>query len=536
MSDLHYFHPSWISKTDKQLKVDVCIYGASSAGVTAAVELRRRCKTVALLQPGKFIGGLTTGGLGETDFGKKHVIGGMSRQFYADCGKAYGKSEEWKFEPHVAMGVYEQWLKDHQVEVHFCQYIDRVEKQGNRITAVTMLGGLRVEAKQFIDCSYEGDLMARAGVTYTVGREGNDVYGETLNGIQVRQFHQFSHPVDPFVKEGDPGSGLLPGIVNEDLSKKQGQGDKRVQAYCFRMCMTDDPALKIEWPKPEKFDPMLYVLAGRWFRGEKDRYNDQLDRFPNQDPTVPSKFDIFPNKTPGGFHKTDTNNHGPVSSDFIGANHDWPDACYERREEIFQAHVTYQMGYYWYMANSEDVPERYRKAYQRWGLPKDEFTQTSHWPHQLYVRESRRMIGEYVLTEHDIVGNRREADPVGMGSYGMDSHNCSRFVMPDPTTGRPRVMNDGDVQVHGFAPYGISYRCITPKRAECENLLVPVCLSSSHIAYGSARMEPVFMVLGQSSAIAANMAIDEGKAVQALDYTKLRQQMEDVKQILEVKG
>jgi hypothetical protein len=530
MSDLHYFRPDWIQKTDQTLRVDVCIYGASSAGVTAAVEARSRGLSVALLQPGKFVGGLTTGGLGWTDYGRKNVIGGLSREFYIRAGKHYGKEEEFQFEPSVATKVYDAMLAEKDIQPLLCQYLERVEMDGRRIKSITLLGGLRVEARIFMDCTYEGDLLAKAGVSYTVGRESNQTYGETLNGIQVQDKHQFSHAVDPFVREGDPTSGLLPQVLSEDLSKKVGQGDKRVQAYCFRMCMTDDPAIKIDWQKPERFDPLQYVIAGRWFRGQKDNYNDQLHD--KGHPTVPRKFDIFPNKTPGGFHKTDTNNHGPISSDFIGANHDWPDACYETRETLFQAHVTYQQGYYWYMANSEEVPERYRTAYRRWGLPRDEFTQTANWPHQLYVREARRMIGDYVITEHDCRGTRKADDSIGMGSYGMDSHNCSRFVMPDPQTGKPRVMNDGDVQVHGFPAYPISYRCIVPKQGECENLLVPVCLSSSHIAYGSARMEPVFMVLGQSAAMAASIAIKDNTSIQAVDYGKLRPLMEAAKQVL----
>lgn len=532
MSDLHYFRPDWVIPTDRHLKTDICVYGGTSAGVIAAIKARQLGKQVVLLHPGKHLGGLTTGGLGWTDYGQKKVIGGLSHEFYVRCGAHYGKDEEYQFEPHVAAAVYDQWLRDHNVPIELCQYLDKVQTSGGRITAITLLGGLRVEAAMFIDATYEGDLLAAAGVSFTVGREGNEAYGETLNGIQVREYHQFSNPVDPFVKEGDEASGLLPFILAEDLSKKQGQGDKRVQAYCFRMCMTDDPALRIAWERPERYDPALYVLAQRWFRGDKNEYNDQLTAERAKDPTaVPRKFDIFPMRTPGGFHKTDTNNHGPVSSDFIGANHDWPTASYARREEIFQAHVSYQKGYYWFMANDPTIPERYRAAYQRWGLSKDEFQATAHWPHAIYVREARRMVTDYVITEHDCRGQRKADDPVGMGSYGMDSHNCSRFVTRD--NGKARVMNDGDVQV-GVPPYPISYRAIVPRAGECANLLVPVCLSTSHIAYGSARMEPVFMVLGESAATAANLAIESGQAVQAVDEKKLHKQLLDAGQVLAV--
>lgn len=526
MIDLNYFRPDWIEHTDRKLKVDVCVYGATSAGLTAAIRSRSLGKSVALLHPGKFIGGLTTGGLGCTDHGQKRVIGGLSRDFYRRVGKQYGIEEEFHFEPHVALLAYEQMLREAGQDVMLCQYLDHVEKSAAKITAVTMLGGLRVEAAMFIDATYEGDLMAKAGASYAVGREGNDVYGETLSGVQIQRWHQFSHAVDPYVREGDASSGLLPFVEPDDLTARQGRGDRKVQAYNFRICMTDDVTLRIPWEKPEYFDPALYVLAGRWFRGEKDSYNDQM-RDPNS--LVLCKFDIFPHKTAGGFHKTDTNNHGPVSSDFIGANYDWPEGSYARREEMFQAHVNYQKGLYWFLANDPGVPERYRRAYANWGLSKDEFPATGHWPHQIYVREARRMVSDYVITEKDCRGQRVADDPVAMGSYGMDSHNCSRFVKDG------RVLNEGDVQVHGFEPYPIPYRSIIPKGSECQNLLVPVCLSSSHIAYGSARMEPVFMALGESAAFAAAMAIDQGVALQALPYKRLKDQLLVAGQVLSMK-
>jgi hypothetical protein len=524
---LHYYDPSWIQPTHETLHPDICVYGGTAGAVIAAVKAAKLGKSVVLLQPGKHLGGLTSGGLGWTDFGKKDVIGGMARQFYRDLGQEHGLEELWHFWPSTAERVLNRYLTAAQVPVRLCQYLDKVEMSGPRITAVTMLGGLRVEARMFMDASYEGDLLAKAGVSYTVGREPNAKYGEELNGIQVRQWHQFSHPIDPYVVAGDPRSGLLPQIIPEDLSAKIGEGDHRVQAYCFRMCMTDDPKLKLDWPKPAGFDPRQYILASRWFNSEKDKANEHL---PNPD-GVPSKFDILAVKTADGFHKTDTNNHGPVSSDFIGANHAWPEADYATREKIFQAHVNYQMGFYWHMANSPEIPERYRRAYRRWGLPTDEFRDTGHWPHQLYIREARRMVADYVLTEADCRHQRAPADPVGMGSYNMDSHNCSRFVKIE--NGKARVLNDGDVQVRPAGPYAVSYRSIVPKRGECENLLVPVCLSASHICYGSVRMEPVFMLLGESAAQAAALALDAHTSVQAVDYRALRERLLAAVQVLE---
>ena len=517
--NLHYYHPSWIQQTQEVLRTEICVYGGTAAGAIAAVKAARLGKSVVLLQPGQHLGGLTTGGLGCTDIGKAHVIGGMARQFYRDLGQEYGKPEEWYFEPHIAARAINRLVDG--LPVRCCQYLDKVELSGRHITAISLLGGLRVEARMFIDASYEGDLLAKAGVTYIVGRESNAVYGETLNGIQLREYHQFSHPVDPSIN-----GQLLPGIEGEDLAHRQGEGDHRIQAYCFRVCMTDDPPRQVPWSKPADFDPQHYVLATRWFVGPKDELNDNLPGWTPGDPDVPKKFDYLSVQLPGGYHKTDTNNHGPVSSDFIGANYDWPEAGYARREEIFQRHVSYQMGFYWHMANAPEIPERYRRAYARWGLANDEFADTGHWPHQLYVREARRMVSAYVLTEADCRLQRRAEDSVGMGSYHMDSHNCCRFVSGGC------VVNEGDVQVAPAGPYPISYRSIVPRQGECDNLLVPVCLSASHIAYGSVRMEPVFMVLGESSAVAAALALDANTAVQDIDIARLRHRLQADGQVL----
>ena len=529
MSDLHYFRPEWICRTDQRLVVDICIYGATSAGVMAAIAAARHRKTVVLLQPGKFVGGLTTAGLGNTDYGRKAVVGGLSREFYNRIGQIYGRNEEFKFEPHVAAQVIGRMLAEHSIDVRLCQFLANVEMRADRIRSVTMLGGLNVTAAAFIDATYEGDLMAKAGVSYRVGRESNEEYDETYNGIQVGSKHQFSHPVDPYVVEGDPASGLLPGIVDEDLSARQGQGDNRVQAYNFRVCMTEDPSRRLPWTRPDDFDRSRYELLRRWLVAEKDAYNDFLPG--DVDPTVPTQFNLLPVRTAGGYLKTDTNNHGPVSSDFIGANHDWPEASYQAREHIFQAHVSYQRGHYWFIVSDESVPARYREAFRRWGLASDEFPTSRHWPPQLYVRESRRLLGEYVVTEHDCLGTRHTSESVGMGSYGIDSHNCSRFVQR--SGGSARVMNEGDVQVKSV-PFGIAYGTLVPRRQECTNLIVPVCISATHIAYGSARMEPVFMILGHSAGLAASMAVEQGIALQDVSYSQLRRALLAEKQVLEL--
>ncbi|MEM6332867.1 MAG: FAD-dependent oxidoreductase [Planctomycetota bacterium] len=536
MNQLHYYHPAWVQPSDETLDVDICIYGGNAAGVVAAIKATRLNHSVVLLQPGQHLGGMTTGGLGWTDYGRKHVIGGMSRQFYRDLGTQAGMEEEnWHFWPSDASRLIERMVQDAGVDVRRAAYLDTLAMDGHRIASLTVLGGLTVRAKQFIDCSYEGDLMAAAGVSFTIGREANATYGETLNGVQFRDKHQFVPAgVSPFIVENDPSSGLLPLIEARDLRNDQGKADHKVQAYNFRVCMTDDPDLKVEWQRPEHYNPLWYELAGRWLRDDNsDRYNAMIRWDPEPDGYQPlTKFDVLDRRTPSGFRKTDTNNHGPFNSDFIGANYAWPTADYALRESIFQQHVAYQQGFYWFMANDDRVPPRLRNAFASWGLPKDEFTQTGHWPHQLYPREARRMVADHVITEHDCHAKVVADDSVGMGSYTMDSHNCSRFVATDES-GRPVVMNEGDVQVPPTDPYPVSYRAIVPKRGECENLLVPVCFSASHIAYGSARMEPVFMVLGESAACAASRGLSDGVALQDVDYTKLRAMLDEAGQVLE---
>jgi hypothetical protein len=529
MSDLHYFRPDWIEPSDKTLTADIVVYGATSAGVIAAVEARRLGKSVVLLQPGKSVGGLTSGGLGWTDYGKKHVIGGVSREFYRRVGKLQGVDEEFLFAPSAAQAVFDAWLNEAGVAPVLGAYLESVEKSDGRLTAVRLRGGLVVRGKVFVDCTYEGDLLAMAGASFTVGREGRDVYGETYAGIQVMKSHQFDPDrVDPYIEPGKPSSGLLPMIELVDLTQQIGQGDHRLQAFNFRICMTDDPALRLAWEKPEGYRAIDYELAVRWFNGPMSERNDMIAHRPSQYPDDRArKVDFLTQKTPGGFSKTDTNNHGPVSSDFIGGNWDWPGASYERREEIFQAHVRWQKGYYWTMANDDRIPSKYRAIYQRFGLARDEFTSTGNWSHSLYVREARRMVSDYVLTENDCMHRVACDDPVGLGSYNLDSHNCTRFV-----NSRGMVQNEGDVQVAPAGPYRVSYRSIRPRQRECRNLLVPVCISTSHIAYGSVRMEPVFMVLAQSAVLAANIAIDGNLDVQDVPYAALRAELDRAGQVL----
>jgi hypothetical protein len=515
---------------------DVVVYGGTSAGVAAAVQAKRMGKTAIIVCPDKHLGGLTAGGLGWTDSGDKSVIGGFAREFYQRLKKHYDKPEAWVyqkpeeyshyrpdddamwvFEPHVAEQAFEELIAEAGVPVRRDRWLDRsgkgVTKDGARIVAITMTNGETYRGRMFLDATYEGDLLAAAGVDYHVGREANSAYGETWNGIQVGTLHHahyFRKPVDPYVVPGDPTSGLLPRISLQPPGEK-GEGDRRVQAYCFRTCLTTVEENRVRFPRPEGYDPKQYELILRVFdTGWREVFN---------------KFDPAPNG------KTDTNNHGPFSFDNIGMNYDYPEASYERRREIIKEHEAYQQGLLYFLANDPRVPEDVRAAMSRWGLSKDEFTDNGNWPHQLYVREARRLTGEYVMTEHDCLARRDPPDSVGMGSYTLDSHNVQRYVTPEGA-----VQNEGDIGIGTPRPYQIAYGSLTPKKAQCENLLVPVCVSCSHIAYGSIRMEPVFMILGQSAATAAALALDAGVAVQDLSYDRLRERLLADGQVLEYTG
>jgi hypothetical protein len=516
---------------------DIVIYGGTSAGITAAIQSARMGKTAVLIEPTKFLGGLTTGGLGATDIGNKRAIGGLSREFYANVFRYYADAAKWQhetrdqyfarkphgntgsedtmwtFEPHAASEIYDAMLKEAagKVTVIFGERLDLkkgVVKEGARIVRIVMESGRSFEGKMFIDTTYEGDLMAKAGVSYHVGREANSVYGETLNGVQVgnSRHHQFIKDVDPYVKPGDPTSGLLPGI-NPGGPGEEFSGDNKVQAYNFRMCTTDVPENRRDWEKPANYDERWFELALRNVEAGDHRISWAPGWMPNR--------------------KTDTNNNFAISTDFIGMNWDYPEADYETRAKIWKAHEDWQKGLLWTYAHHPRVPENLRAAYQKLGLAKDEFKDNDNWPRQLYVREARRMISDYVMTEKNCKRQEVVEDSVGMGAYNMDSHNIQRYV-----TKEGFVRNEGDVQV-GSRPYPVSYRSIRPKAEQCTNLLVPVCLSASHIAYGSIRMEPVFMVLGQSAATAAVHAIDEGVDIQKIDYAKLKERLLKDQQVLD---
>ncbi len=524
---------------------DIVIYGGTSAAVIAAVQAKKLGKSVIVVSPDRHLGGLSSGGLGFTDTGNKAVIGGLARDFYHRIYLHYQKPEAWRwqqrseygnqgqgtpaidgenrtmwiFEPHAAERVFEDYVKEFGIEVVRDAWLDRekgVKVEDGRIVSITTLDGKSHAGKMFIDATYEGDLMAAAGVDYHVGREANAVYGEEHNGVQTGVLHHGHHfaavkvPLSPYKVPGDPSSGVLPRISTADPGVK-GEGDQRVQAYCFRACFTNDPANRIPFPKPDGYDASQYELLLRVLNAGWNQFF--------------AKFDPIPNR------KTDTNNHGPFSFDNIGYNYDYPEAGYERRREIIAEHRTYQQGLLWFVANDPRVPAKVRDELREWGLPKDEFTDNGNWSHQLYIREARRMVGKFVMTENELRKKKPTPESVGMGSYTIDSHNVQRYITPEG-----HVQNEGDIGVSTNGPYQIAYGSLVPKDGQAENLLVPVAMSASHIAYGSIRMEPVFMILGQSAASAAVLAIDGGLPVQKVPYAALRGRLLKDGQVLEYRG
>ena len=502
---LKYYYAVPAAEPARTLKVDVCVYGGTPGGVAAAVHARRMGKTAALAVFRRHVGGLTSAGLTAVDFGKAESIGGMAAEFLRRAGARPGtkpsENDRWSdFRPSQAETTFQAMLAEAKVPVLYEHRLKEVKKDGPRITSITFENGNSIEAKVFIDATYEGDLFARAGVSYSVGRESNDTYGETVNGFFIAKSHQFRFDVDPYRIPGDSKSGLLPGI-SADPPAKPGTGDKKIQAYNFRMW-----AVKANvghpWPKPADYDPALHALLLRYLTTKPDFPWDWTYQF------GPVKLNVG-----------DCNNAGPVSTDFVGGNYGWPEADYSTREKIFQAHVTYQQGLMWFLAHDERLPERIQEKVKQFGLPKDEFIETGGWPHDLYVREARRLLSDYVMTEKNCLGKEVVEDSVGLASYTMDSHNVQRVI------NNGAVRAEGNVELRVPGPYPVSYRSLVPKAKECDNLLVPVCLSSSHMAYGSIRMEPVFMILGQSAATAASLAIDAGISVQAVPYDKLKERL-----------
>lgn len=515
---------------------DVCVYGETPSGVTAAIQAARMGKRVVLLSGTQHVGGVATSGLTATDLNNFRSAGGITREFYQRIYKYYSDSSAWKsqsrdhffemskkrtftgkndslrmqwvYESHVAEKIMKDMLQEAGVTVKYGERLDLkkgVNRKGSLIRSVKMESGNEYAAAIFIDASYEGDLMARAGVSYYVGREANSLYSETLNGIQLNEVIGTKDGfVDPYRIKGDPSSGLLP-FVEPRIPAADGTADKRTQAYCYRMTLTDDPANMIPIEKPVNYKP-------EWF--------EWLARLIQLDPARP--LNTFITFTPMPNRKTDTNH-----ADFVGAAYAWPEANYATRDQLAKMHKDYALGLLWFFGNDPRLPETMRNEMKQWGLPKDEFNDSGNFPYQLYVREARRMTGEYVMTERNTNGTEKPADPVGVATYPLDCHFVSRVV---DNEGKLRIEGSYGKQKNTY--YTISYRALVPKEKECTNLLVPVCLSSSHVAYSSIRMEPVYMILGQSAGTAAVMALEKKIAVQQVAYEELRQQLIKDGQIL----
>jgi hypothetical protein len=495
-----------------QQQVDICVYGGTSGGVIAAYTARKAGKTVILIEPGKRLGGMTSGGLGLTDIGNKYAITGLARDYYRRIGQHYGKFEQWIFEPHVAEDLFSEYVKRGQIDVLLSHRLSSVKKSSGQIQEIVLENSDKpsakrtIRAKMFIDCSYEGDLMAKAGVSYTVGREDNSKYNETISGVQLMTGHQLPDGIDPFKTPGDSNSGLVWGISPAKL-EPNGTGDSKVQAYNYRICLSSDPANQVAISRPAGYDSTKYELLVRLLAAQpqKRSLNDYFI------------WSGMPNK------KTDINNRNGFSTDMIGMNYGYPDGNYQKREQIIRDHELYTKGLLYFFGHDSRVPQELRDQMLKWGYPKDEYTDTGNWSPQLYIREARRMVGAYVMTQANCQGKEVVTDGVGMAAYQMDSHNIQRILVEKD--GKKMAKNEGNVEVGGLGPYPISYRALIPKENECQNLLVPVCLSASHIAYGSIRMEPVFMVLGQSTALAAAMAIDAKTSVQKVNIAKLQQEL-----------
>ena len=526
------------NNTEKTFSADVIIYGGTSAAITTAVQIVKMGKSVIIVSPDKHLGGLSSSGLGFTDTGNKSVIGGLSREFYHRIYQYYQDPETWKwqkkeeygnrgqgtpaidgenktmwiFEPNIAEKVFEDFVSEYKIKVHRDKWLDRengVKKENGKIVSIRTLSDQTYVGKVFIDVTYEGDLLASAGVSYHVGREASSIYEEEWNGAQFGILHHKHHfgnmKISPYEIPGDTTSSILPRISAESPGNR-GEGDKKVQAYCFRLCLTRVEENRVPFEKPEGYDSTQYELLIRIFNaGWRETFH---------------KFDPIPNL------KTDVNNHGPFSFDNIGMNYDYPEASYERRKEIIREHETYQKGWLYFIANDPRVPDEIQGEMKKWGLAKDEFSDNGNWPHQIYIREARRMIGEFVMTENEIQAKKPVEKSIGMGSYTMDSHNTQRYITPDGF-----VQNEGDIGVHPEEPYKIALGAIIPKKEECTNLLVPVAVSSSHIAFGSIRMEPVFMILGQSAGIVAVLAIEEKTGVNELSYEKIKEKLNEYGQV-----
>jgi len=484
---------------------DVVVYGGTAGGVMTAVVAAREGLTVAILEPGKHVGGMVTGGLSRTDFGRKEVIGGIALEFYQRAGKKYGREIEWMPEPRVAEAILNEMIQEARTITVFLSHRLKeksgVRKEGTRLMEITMENGAVFRGMIFADASYEGDLLAQAKVDFTWGRESSAQYNESLGGVRPKdRNHQFDFPVSAF----DEKKKLLPEIQTQSRGEI-GAGDRKVQAYNYRMSLTDDPDNRIPFAKPASYNAKRFELLARF-----------LAEFVKQKSRPPRMNEILLPAQVAGKQKWDFNNRGPFSTDYIGKSWDYPNAGYKRRAEIWQDHKTYTQELFYFLVTDPRVPQATQNEIKAFGLAKDEFTDNENWPYQLYVREARRMVGDFVVTQKDIQTELTKPDSIAMGSYNSDSHNVQRFVTPEGN-----AQNEGNMEVP-VTPYQIPYRVLLPKRAQAINLFVPVCFSASHVTYSTLRMEPQYMMIGQAAGIAAKIAIDRKQAIQDIDVSALK--------------
>ena len=506
---------SAVYSASADLHADICVYGASAGGIAAAVQAARLGRTVVLIEPGLHPGGMSVEGLGGSDidnhgFRNSVVIGGLAREFYRRIGRAYGKADEqWTFEPHVAERTIAGWLSECPITILRGHWLaeDRtaVSRQsttlGPRLSSIRLDDGTQVSAGMFIDATIEGDLLAAAGVSTVIGREPNTLYGETKNGIRgVNTYRQFTVRVDPFRIPGDSASGLIPTIQDEPLGTP-GDGDHRIQAYCFRLCFTKQEANRIPFQRPVSYDPGMYEIYRRYAAAGGSLWTPHAG-------------------LPNG--KTDQGSWHDLSANLYGMNHGYPGGDRATRQRIVAEHLAFTQGLCWFLANDPALPADLRSEWSRWGVCKDEFTDHDGWPRMFYVRDARRLVNDHVLTEHHTrrTNQRRCDDPVGVAYWPPDTHHVRRFVRDGAAYNEGFVFGGDD-----WAPFGISYRSLVPRQSEAVNLLTPTCPASSHVAYGAIRLEWPFMILGQSCATAAVLALERETTVQQVDYSELRRRL-----------
>lgn len=512
---------SQISAQAKLPSYDVVVYGGTAGGVMAAIAAARAGSKVILTEPGSHIGGMVSGGLSHTDLGDRTVIGGLALEYNQRYANYYAKPLYfWRgAEPHVAEKIFADWLKEEGVEVLYKHTLDSVFKTGKTISQILFQNGTTIKGKVFIDAGYEGDLMAKAKVSYTWGREGIDEYNESWAGRQPlipNSGHQFHVSVSPFA---DGKSGKLLPMINPQPMVEAGKGDKAVQSYQFRIVLTKNKNNKIPFTHPQGYDPTKFELLKRYLAQADDRMAAPY--------IIPLRINT-PNE------KTSVNSIGPISLNVLdGSNWLYPDGDYKLRQKIWDDHMLYTQSLMYFLATDPSVPKYIRDEINQWGLCKDEFADTGHWPHQLYVRTARRMLGEYIMTQADLEKNIVEYDAIGMGSYNIDIRHVQRTWLW--VSKFPKLMGDTFNEGYLSVPvpvYQIPYRTLLPKYQECDNLLVPVCMSSSHIANASLRMEPQYMILGHAAGLAAGLAAKKNIAVQKIDIISLQQELLKQGQIL----